>query len=154
MIRKKCRQFAVDLLDECRTSEEVELLLRQDHDDKTSVQPGGQYPRLRMAIEWEIKEVSYENNQETYILLVIIGSKWDRKLNVNVLNFITVHHAQELPTSDAKHVDAISSRYNEDVFCDKVIVLHSPNDSFTFRIFGVFPVSLCKHIFLLECTNE
>ena len=71
MISQKCRQFAVDLLDECRTSEEVELLLRQDHDDKTSVQPGGQYPRLRMAIEWEIKEVSHVYNQKTCVLLVI-----------------------------------------------------------------------------------
>ena len=67
VISKKCRQFAVDLLDERRTSEEVELLLRQDHEDKTSVQPGGQYPRLRMAIEWEIKEVSHENNQRTCV---------------------------------------------------------------------------------------
>ena len=61
----------MDLLNECRTSEEVELLLRQDHDDKTSVQPGGQYPRLRMAIEWEIKEVSHVYNQKTCVLLVI-----------------------------------------------------------------------------------
>ena len=56
---------------------------------------------------------------------------------------ITVYHAQELPTSDAKHVDAISSRYNEDVFCGKDIILHSSNDGFTIRIFCVLPVSMC-----------
>ena len=67
---------------------------------------------------------------------------------------ISVYHAQELPTSDAKHVDAISSRYNEDVFCGKDIILHSPDDGFTIRVFGILPVSMCKYLFLLECANE
>ncbi len=54
----QCRQFAVALLDECRTSNEVELLLKQSHSaEEHSTAPGGVYPRLRLAINYEQKEV-------------------------------------------------------------------------------------------------
>ena len=48
-ISKRCREFTVALLDECRTSNEVELLLKKE--------PNGQVPRLKEAIDKEIKEV-------------------------------------------------------------------------------------------------
>ncbi len=55
---RQCREFAANLLDECRTSDEVQLLLKQDHPADYGVTPGGQYPRLRLAINYAQKEVS------------------------------------------------------------------------------------------------
>ena len=54
---RQCREFAANLLDECRTSDEVQLLLKQDHTADYGVTPGGQYPRLRLAINYAQKEV-------------------------------------------------------------------------------------------------
>ena len=46
------------MLHQCRTSEEVWVMLKQDHDPlETEVRAGGQYPRLRLAIEYGQKEV-------------------------------------------------------------------------------------------------
>ena len=56
-VSKACRDFAVALLDECRTSDEVQLLLKQDHDAELGTTPGGRYPRLRLAVNYKQKEV-------------------------------------------------------------------------------------------------
>ena len=52
-ISTKCRQFTVSLLDECRTSEEVELLLKKEDPQNIGVQ----YPRLKLAMDMGVKEV-------------------------------------------------------------------------------------------------
>ena len=56
MISKKCRDFTASVLDECRTSNEVEILLRQKDTDSD---PSVKYPRLKLAIEMGIKEVCF-----------------------------------------------------------------------------------------------
>ena len=50
-ISARCREFTVALLDECRTSKEVQLLL------ETEIHADGTYPRLSQAIDMGIKEV-------------------------------------------------------------------------------------------------
>ena len=53
-ISAKCREFTVTLLDECRTSEEVEMLLTK----KDAHNKGVAYPRLKLAMDRGIKEVN------------------------------------------------------------------------------------------------
>ena len=50
-ISARCREFTVALLDECRASKEVRLLLEADN------QAHETYPRLSQAIDMGIKEV-------------------------------------------------------------------------------------------------
>ena len=57
-LSSQCRTFAADLIGQCRTSEEVCVLLKQNHDeDKTGVSSRGDYPRLKLAAEYGQKEV-------------------------------------------------------------------------------------------------
>ena len=53
-ISKKCRDVTVSLLDECRTSNEVKVLLTQKDTDSD---PSVKYSRLKLAIDMGIKEV-------------------------------------------------------------------------------------------------
>ena len=54
---KHCREIAVGFLENCRTSDEVSLLLSQPHDILHDVTHVGRYPRLRLALDYEQKEV-------------------------------------------------------------------------------------------------
>ena len=57
-ISNQCQQLAVDLLEECRTSEEVSLLLKQTHDPKVQgVTNTTKYPRLTLAVTYHQKRV-------------------------------------------------------------------------------------------------
>ena len=48
-------------LDNCRTSEEVSLLLSQPSNTQDAGPTVGQYPRLRMALDYEQKEVGWQH---------------------------------------------------------------------------------------------
>ena len=63
-IEKKCRLFAVELLDLCRRTTEVEILLARA-DGVTKVNTAGgktQYPRALISVEYNQKEVSGSEN--------------------------------------------------------------------------------------------
>ena len=60
---KHCREIAVGFLENCRTSDEVSLLLSQPHDVLHDVTHVGRYPRLRLALDYEQKEVRSSPHQ-------------------------------------------------------------------------------------------
>ena len=56
----------MNLLDQCRSSEEVWVLLKQDHDqERLHVTSGGELPRVRLAADFNEKEVRtlYRNSE-------------------------------------------------------------------------------------------
>ena len=55
-LSKKCREIAVGFLDNCRTSEEVSLLLNHPPSKAQDAGPTA-YPRLREAFAYDQKEV-------------------------------------------------------------------------------------------------
>ena len=67
---KHCREIAVGFLENCRTSDEVSLLLSQPHDILHDVTHVGRYPRLRLALDYEQKEVR-SSPQQTISPLVL-----------------------------------------------------------------------------------
>ena len=78
VLGKHCREFAVAHLDNCRTSEEVSLLLSQPSNTQYAGPTVGQYPRLRMALDYEQKEVGLQHFPHfnkyicsLYVLLVL-----------------------------------------------------------------------------------
>lgn len=69
-IDNNCQQFAVDLLEECRTSDEVELLLKQsdDHHESAITNPT-KYPRLTLAVIYGQKKVCLIGHHRVVISL-------------------------------------------------------------------------------------
>ena len=51
-----CEDFSTQLVDKCRTTDEVQLVLSQ-REGHTRLKKGDKYPRILLAIEYDIKRV-------------------------------------------------------------------------------------------------
>lgn len=64
-------QFAVDLLEQCRTTEEVTELLHRQHGEDSTYR-GPKYSRLSYALDSDQKSVSFNLPQEYVVYLLPI----------------------------------------------------------------------------------